>query len=300
MKSASGLLIALLATRQFVSANLYMFTDIDDNVYRWTSADRDVITGGNTWSSRGPLLDTAQQTAHWKAGLDVDVWDLMVAPRPFDPVTGSAFPDQLLGKPWVEAARAGALDGSEVLIERAYLPEWPQPYTPSVVPTGKLILFGGRAAEIEPTRSGVLIHVRSHLELLNTNVPRNAFQAGCRFTLFGPGCSLDAADFVTSAVVGSGPTQTIIPATIAEAAGYFDLGRLVVTSGANNGFRRSIRKWDGTALTLISPLPYTVAPGDHFDVYPGCDKTKTTCTDKFSNLVNFGGFPDIPAPETAI
>jgi hypothetical protein len=38
-----------------------------------------------------------------------------------------------------------------------------------------------------------------------------------------------------------------------------------------------------------------------FTAYPGCDKTQTTCaSNKFSNLVNFEGFPYVPAPETAI
>jgi hypothetical protein len=40
--------------------------------------------------------------------------------------------------------------------------------------------------------------------------------------------------------------------------------------------------------------------GDTFTAYPGCDKTQNTCTSKFNNLVNFGGFPYVPVPEAAI
>lgn len=40
--------------------------------------------------------------------------------------------------------------------------------------------------------------------------------------------------------------------------------------------------------------------GDAFTAYPGCDKQITTCDSKFNNKSNFGGFPYIPAPETAI
>jgi len=48
-------------------------------------------------------------------------------------------------------------------------------------------------------------------------------------------------------------------------------------------------------------LPFAPAAGDVFTAYPGCDKTQATCASpKFSNLVNFEGFPYVPAPETAI
>jgi hypothetical protein len=30
-------------------------------------------------------------------------------------------------------------------------------------------------------------------------------------------------------------------------------------------------------------------------IYPGCDRTKETCNDKFSNILNYGGFAWIPA-----
>jgi hypothetical protein len=61
-----------------------------------------------------------------------------------------------------------------------------------------------------------------------------------------------------------------------------------------------IKSFDGTVMSLIAPFPFTVAVGDAFTAYPGCDKTVNTCTVKFSNLVNFGGEDNIPKPETAV
>ena len=46
------------------------------------------------------------------------------------------------------------------------------------------------------------------------------------------------------------------------------------------------------------PLPNVPAVGDTFSVFPGCDKTKTTCAGKFSNIARFRGFPFVPVPET--
>jgi len=52
-------------------------------------------------------------------------------------------------------------------------------------------------------------------------------------------------------------------------------------------------------FVLTQALPYAPAAGDTFVVYPGCDKSQRTCRLKFNNLANFGGFPYVPAPETA-
>lgn len=52
-------------------------------------------------------------------------------------------------------------------------------------------------------------------------------------------------------------------------------------------------------IVLAQPLPYPPAAGDAFVAYPGCDKSQRTCQMKFDNLRNFGGFPYVPAPETA-
>ena len=52
-------------------------------------------------------------------------------------------------------------------------------------------------------------------------------------------------------------------------------------------------------FVLTQPLPYAPAASDTFTVYPGCDKSQRTCQLKFNNIVNFAGFPYVPAPETA-
>jgi hypothetical protein len=82
-------------------------------------------------------------------------------------------------------------------------------------------------------------------------------------------------------------------------SGTFALGKITMTSGLNSGFSRMVRNWVAPAtLVLFRPLPFTVAPGDTFHAYPGCDKQQSTCT-AFGNLVNFGGQSYIPDATTA-
>jgi hypothetical protein len=61
-----------------------------------------------------------------------------------------------------------------------------------------------------------------------------------------------------------------------------------------------VKSFDGVSMFLIAPFPFTVAVGDTFTAFPGCDKSLQTCTNKFQNQLNFGGEDLIPKPETAV
>ena len=85
---------------------------------------------------------------------------------------------------------------------------------------------------------------------------------------------------------------------MAQAAGYFDLGVVKFTSGANNGVARTVKRHTSGQLVTLQPLPAAVANGDTFQVWPGCDKLQGTCSGKFANLARFRGQPYIPMAET--
>jgi hypothetical protein len=53
-------------------------------------------------------------------------------------------------------------------------------------------------------------------------------------------------------------------------------------------------------MLMFNPLPFAVAPGDSFTVYPGCSKLFSVCQQfQASTAVeNFGGELFIPPPET--
>jgi uncharacterized phage protein (TIGR02218 family) len=305
-EASPGALVTLINSGVFAQAHLYtirLFGSL--GVLRFTDADRDIAYGGNVWSCRGIHIDqkNSKATGHWKRGLDVDNWVIVIAPRNVDPVTGAAFPDKIGSTPWIAAARGGALDGADVQVDRAFLASWPQPYTTVTVPVGVLTIFAGRPAEVDTTDTLVVVTLNDYRELLLQKMPRNVYQAGCRHTLYDVGCTLNAAAFAVSGSVGSGSTQAVIntaaPVTSAG-SGTFALGKMVMASGFNAGFSRTISQWSAPSLiSLLNPFPFVVAPGDTFTVYPGCDRSLTTCG-AFSNLPNFGGEPFTPDSSTAI
>lgn len=97
-----------------------------------------------------------------------------------------------------------------------------------------------------------------------------------------------------------GPNEGVSPPTV-NTTGWFDLGYLTFTTGANAGTTWAIDTYGaGGVVTLRRPLFFAPSTGDAFTAYPGCSKTLTVCNYKYSNLANFGGFPFIPTPETAI
>lgn len=309
MKPISPTLLTFLtelgAGATFAEYDLYTITLFGGGVLRFTNCQVDVGWLGTTWSSKGVRVDpqSKRARAHWKIGLDVDTWSVTVMPRARDDVTGDDYPDTILGTPWVAAAAAGALDGAQIQVDRAYFADAPTyPLAAGVAtPIGILTVFAGVVGAVDIGDIDVSINAMDHRSLLSANLPNRLYRASCRHTLFDAGCALLASNFDVAGLVGPGSTRNQIVSTIAApgGSGTYALGRIVMTSGLNSTFARAVRSWDAGVLKLLMPLPFDVEVGDTFTAYPGCDKTQVACN-LFSNIANYGGAPYIPAPETAV
>ena len=312
VKPAPGGLVTLLnnaiaGTGTYVFTDLYVFTLTSGQVLRYAAADADVIYGGNTYSS-ALFFDQAGSKAvgHWKTGFDVDTWQVYIMPVDVDPVTLAPFPVTIGSQPWLAAVAAGALDGAAVDIHRAYWsawPNWTSPYNQDTTGAGVLVdYFAGRVAAVDLMRNQAIVSINSWVDQFTRLMPRNLWGAPCRHTLFDVGCGLTQGSFAHNYTAAAGSTQSSIIIGAGPLHPTFALGQVTFTSGANTGFRRMIKSYDGNALSLIAPLPFAVSPGDGLTAYPGCDKTLLGidgCTG-FNNTVNFGGQDLIPAQETAI
>lgn len=298
----------LLLTRKFVDVDLYTFklagAPLGVSALYYSAGDVPVAIPGSIWPKTVTFdQDKAKAVGHWKVGLDVDQWQVVIAPRNIDQITGAAFPDAIGSQPFLSAVQGGVLDGAEVQVDRAFAPAWPVIGRP-MVPTGIVTIFYGRVAEVDVGRTQCSLTVNSHLNLLSNQAPRNLFQASCVHTLFDPGCTLSAAAFaVRGNVAARGPTANSFVSAIAAPAGSgtYALGRVTMTGGASQGFSRTVRSWSAATgiFTLVAPFPFGIAPSDSFTAYPGCDKTFGTCG-RFGNQANYGGALGVPTPETAV
>jgi uncharacterized phage protein (TIGR02218 family) len=167
----------------------------------------------------------------------------------------------------------------------------------------------GKVAGVDPAPDVVRLGLASDLEMLGiTQLPKFLYGPACMHAVYDANCTLNKATFTLTGTASGVPTTTTVPtasvALTAKAAGYFNLGVLVFTSGALTGVRRAVRDWSSNTFTLYLPLPSAPAAGDAISVYPGCARTKLDCGPtgsggKFNNLVNFRGFVNVPIGEGA-
>lgn len=285
MKTVSGPLAALLATGQFVKADLWTLTLNGGSVVRWTSHDTDLSWSGNTFT-KGPAISHGQISE--KRGVEVATLDVDI-----DAVDS----DLINGTPLIAFIAQHGLDGAAIKLERAYAPDW----APTTAITGVVNRFSGKVTSISPIQGGsVTLTVSSWLVLLNTKAPRNVYQVACLRTLYDAGCALNPASFSAGGTV-TVAGQASFKSGLTGVPDYYSQGRIVFTSGANNGVSRTVRVnlTDGT-FSLINPLPAVAAIGDTFTAYAGCDLAMSTCSTKFSNLARFKGTPYVPLPTAAL
>ena len=133
------------------------------------------------------------------------------------------------------------------------------------------------------------------------------FRRTCDAELGDARCGVDLDDpalKATGSVTDAVSADTIRVTGLASfPAGWFAEGRLTATSGAVAGttVRVLSHRISGEGIELVlwrdgAGLP---APGDGFAIVAGCDKRFATCKAKFSNHLNFRGFPHLPGNDAA-
>lgn len=281
MRTANAGLITLInGSSEFFIADLITITTVTNTVLRYTNADVSVIYSGNTFN---PFVFERGSTKI-NIGTSVDSLDLTLHGGVANLVNGIPMP---------QFAQNGGFDGASVTLQRAYLSSW------QASPTGALLMFAGVVSDTTPSRTEIKLTVKSDLELLNIQMPKNMYQAGCLHNVYDAGCGLVKSSWASNANINATSTTKILKCGLVQAAGYFDQGKVVFTSGKNAGVSRTVRAYTVGTLNLSLALPFTPSVGDTFTVYPGCNKTQATCTNKFNNVIHFRGYPYIPIPETA-
>ena len=249
-----------------------------------------------------------------KIGLESNSCDLTVFSDNQVPVY---FPGTNSAALLLDGVKFGLLGNADLsiytLYNSDYLPGYAFPATTG--PTGGSLVetkFVGQVANIGSIgMTKATITAQDMLYLLNIQVPRRVFQASCSHTLYDAGCTLQAANFTRTGAVGSVtyPYLFVTTAHLApiSASGTFALGVLTWTSGANNGLSSFVRAWTagGSSDTIqldVQPI-FPIQAGDTFTISQGCNKTLASCNDlqgTTNAMVNYGGQPDTPVPETAI
>lgn len=144
---------------------------------------------------------------------------------------------------------------------------------------------------------GNLAHFRvpaRSAEVMAKRLPTVTAGKSCPWILYDEQCTLARGSF-TSTVTATYVDDRTVKATVTLTDQYALYGELEhVSSGERMTILDQPVSVAGvTTFTIQMPIA-ELQVGDSIKVYAGCDHQITTCQSKFSNRLNFGGFPQLP------
>jgi uncharacterized phage protein (TIGR02218 family) len=240
----------------------------------FTDHDRDLVVGGVTFRA-GTGFSSSEAASRFD--LSVDGAE----------ISGALADDSLTDADLA----AGRYDAAQV---ETWLVDWSKPSL-------NVLTARGTLGEVRREGQAFVAELRGLADLLSQESGR-LYTARCGADLGDARCKVDLTN---PALRGTGAVTVVEGTSILVASGldgfadgWFSLGRLLWSSGANAGLAIEIKEHRLAAgharLTLWQAMPEPVAIGDTFAVTAGCDKSFATCRAKFANTDNFRGFPQIP------
>ena len=284
MKICSETLKTYLATAtEFFRCDLYEITLRSGTVLRYADYDQQItLADERVFLATGPQFQRGQTKL--TAKIEVDSLDVSVFVESTD----------LIGSiSWMKAAQLGLFDDADLTLYKCFMS------SPGVV-VEALEWFSGYV-DVK-TGGGLEMEwkINSYMQRLNVDYPVRRYYPTCPYSLYDYNCGAVIGSFTTAGHVVTAVSKKEITTDLTFADDYYDLGGLTFTSGALSGVSIAIEKSYHTngRLVLIISLDALPTAGDHFNVYPGCDKTPEMCNSKFNNVVYNRSTPFIPLKET--
>ncbi|PWB83585.1 MAG: beta tubulin [Methylocystaceae bacterium] len=279
MRSVSSSMQAKLDASVSTFCNCWRLSRKDGTVMGFTDHDRDLSFSAVTFRAASGLTATQVEAS---VGLGAGSGEIL----------GALQSDGL-----VESDLANGLyDGASIEV---WLVDWSDV-------EDRLLIDVATIGEVKRSEFAFAAELRSLAHLFDQQ-RGNSFQRSCSADLGDARCKFDltAAGFHTTGVVvaqrGGGIIVDLVSIFDDD---FFTGGRLSFTSGADAGARATIkshrRAGAQARLTLWTEPSGAIAPGDGVEIVAGCDKTAASCERKFSNIVNFRGFPHMPGNDRVI
>jgi uncharacterized phage protein (TIGR02218 family) len=245
------------------------------------------------YASQWGVWDRGAITSEASFDLSSNTMDLTCRPQ-----QGTTYPGAPTGI--LNAALSGLFDACQVTVQTVYMPL--SQY--GDVSNGVETKFVGQITAIQSiSRNLVKFQCADYLYLLNVKVPTRIIQSNCPWGFADTNCSLTASTYTQNFTAKAGTTSWVLtPVTaFSQPSDYFTQGVVKCLTGPNNGLSQAVKLHDASGnLEVMYPWLFPPAAGDTFSVIAGCDKSVTACTQKFDNLVHFGGMPLVPVPQSAI
>ncbi len=288
MKTFSSDLAAAYASGSTTICACLKVLRTDDIVQAFTSADRDVTVGGETY----------------EAATGLDISNLVVQSNlAVDNLELSVFPDEIT-YPQVDIL-AGRWDNAKWWLFEC-------DYTDANLAAGSVgvgegsrddvnLLKRGTTGEADTLRSTRKFEFRGLKQALQQPVGAITSKT-CRYRLGDANCLIDLSstdgwtnDYVSTTITSR---HLITFSAAVEADDFYGDGIITSLDGSNAGYSRKIKSFAAGVVTLAQEMPFTVILGDSFRLIAGCRKRLIEdCQTKFDNVLNFGGEPHVPGAD---
>lgn len=238
-------------------------------VFRFTSFNRDVTYGGNSWEAIPISRDNVQKS------IEGSINELKIR-MPLDNEIANQYIRNVPGKRIECAVYRGHFDD-------------PAAET--------LIVFEGFIAQAEFDGDlQATLTLSPFTNVFKRSGPRFNYQGLCNNILYDGGCKVVRGLFVYTGIV-SAVDETFRTITVngisGQGAGWSEGGFVAFPSGGNDD-QRLVLEQAGDVLTLLVNFSEDVL-NQNVDVFAGCAHDVDTCEAKFNNLINYGGFPYVPS-----
>jgi len=169
-------------------------------------------------------------------------------------------------------------------------------------PTQYLLVKTGNMGELKRTQKMFVAEMRGLAHELQQERGR-LFQYSCDADLGDERCKVDLS---SATFTGNGTVDVVSNNSSFKATGldvynqsWFTHGLVKWTSGPNLNRYMEVKshlknELGEVIVVLWQSMPFEVQVGHTFDIIAGCDKQPQTCRDKFSNTINYQGFPSMP------
>lgn len=187
---------------------------------------------------------------------------------------------------------------------------------PDSLGDGAIIMHKGIIGDVSEKNLEFVAEVRGYLQMVSKDI-LELTSPYCRVVKLGDGrCKVNLGGRTATTDIGMDHaiTQLVAVDTVVSRKkfhvnefeltafgetydNFFQFGECVFVTGANAGRRIGVKYNIGfpiTLVTLVEETPYDIQPLDEVRFYAGCDRSWTTCRDKFANTLNFRGEPGIP------
>ena len=159
---------------------------------------------------------------------------------------------------------------------------------------GSVILFYGNIDEITLINDKLIAELSGLYNILSRNIG-DFFSSSCRAQFCDNKCKLNKEEFTNiysiTRVISDQEFECI---NLINIDNYYTYGFITFIGGENNNSTVEVKSHNQTYIKFYNTLPKKISVHDTFSIVAGCDKSFTTCSNRFNNSKNFRGEPHIP------